>query len=141
MNRENDAIRSDVYPSLYYDDAPAAIDFIERAFGFRRRLVVPGENGGVRHSELTYGNVVVMVGTADAKAGKISPKGSKGASSGLSIRVEDPDAHHARSVAAGADVVRPLEDAPYGSRGYMVKDPEGHYWYFATYKPGAHWTE
>jgi uncharacterized glyoxalase superfamily protein PhnB len=138
---DSDSIRSDVYPSLYYDDAAAAIDYIERTFGFRRRLVVSGENGRVVHSELSYGNVVVMVGSTDETRGRVSPLGARGATGGLSIRVEDPDAHHARSAAEGAEIVHPLKDEDYGSRGYMVKDPEGHLWYFGTYRPGGHWSE
>jgi uncharacterized glyoxalase superfamily protein PhnB len=49
--------------------------------------------------------------------------------------VDDPDAHHERAVAAGATVVRPLEDMEYGSREYSVRDPEGNLWSFGTYDP------
>ena len=44
--------------------------------------------------------------------------------------VDDPDAHHAKAVAEGANVIRPLQDEPYGARGYMAEDPEGHQWFF-----------
>jgi uncharacterized glyoxalase superfamily protein PhnB len=40
-------------------------------------------------------------------------------------------------VAAGARVVRELEDMPYGSREYSVRDPEGNLWSFGTYDPYA----
>jgi uncharacterized glyoxalase superfamily protein PhnB len=49
----------------------------------------------------------------------------------------DPDAHHARAVAAGARIVRELEDMSYGSREYSVRDPEGNLWSFGTYDPAA----
>jgi len=129
------------YPCLTYDDAPAAIEFLCRAFGFRRRLVVPGENGAVKHSELTFGDGVVMVGSADPAKQHMSPRALPGLHGGLCVRVDDPDAHHARAVAEGAEITRPLQDEDYGSRGYMARDPEGHEWYFGTYVPGAHWTE
>ena len=44
-------IPSNIYPSLYYDDAPAAIEWLCRVFGFKKRLVVPDSSGGVRHSD------------------------------------------------------------------------------------------
>ena len=54
-----------IYPSLSYDDAPAAIEWLCRAFGFQKRLVVPGPGGTVLHSELSYGSdVVIMVGSS-----------------------------------------------------------------------------
>jgi uncharacterized glyoxalase superfamily protein PhnB len=53
------------------------------------------------------------------------------------VVVEDPDAHHARAVAAGAKVVMPLEDKDYGGRGYSARDLEGHVWSFGNYDPLA----
>jgi len=52
------------------------------------------------------------------------------------VYVEDVDAHHARARAAGAEIVRPLQDTDYGSREYSVRDLEGHLWSFGTYHPG-----
>ena len=130
---------SDIYPSLCYEDAPAAIAWLCRAFGFTERLVVPGPNNTVMHSELSLGNGVIMVGSPHAERGFIAQKPHAGSSQCLSVRVDDPDAHHARAVAAGAVITRPLQDEEYGSRGYMATDPEGHQWYFGTYRPGAYW--
>lgn len=130
---------SDISPSLTYDDAPAAIDWLCRAFGFRRRFVVPGEGGRIEHSELTLGNGVVMIGSPKAEDRRMSPKALAGVAQALSVYVPDPDAHHATSVAAGARVVRPLRTEDYGARGYMVSDLEGHLWYFGNYRPGAYW--
>ncbi len=55
----------------------------------------------------------------------------------LYLVVEDPDRHFRRAVEAGAEVVRPLEDTDYGSRGYTARDPEGNLWSFGTYQPAA----
>lgn len=130
---------SNIYPSLTYDDAPAAIEWLCRAFGFKKRLVVPGPDGTVMHSELSFGSDVIMIGSPKPDQGRIGPGGLAGVSQGISLRVDDPDAHFALAVKAGADIVRPLRDEEYGSRGYMAKDPEGHLWYFGTYRPGAYW--
>ena len=130
---------ADIYPSLCYEDAPAAIDWLCKAFGFTQRLVVPGPDGTIRHSELSYGNGVIMVGSPRADRGVVSPRRQSGVSQALSVCVDDPDAHHARAKAAGAVIVQPLRDEEFGARGYLAKDLEGHQWYFATYRPGAHW--
>ena len=130
---------SDIYPSLTYDDAPAAIDWLCRAFGFTRRFVVPGPNNRVEHSELSLGTGVIMIGSPKPEDGQLSPRALTGTSQGLSVFVEDPDAHHQVAVAAGARVIRPLRTEEYGARGYMALDPEGHRWYFSTYRPGEYW--
>ncbi len=136
---EQERTSANIYPSLTYDDAPAAIEWLCRAFGFRKRLVVPGPGETVMHSELSVGPGVVMVSSPRPEQGRVSPRGLTGVSQALSVRVEDPDAHFVRAQAAGAVILRPLQDEDYGSRGYMVSDPEGHVWYFGTYLPGAWW--
>ncbi len=55
----------------------------------------------------------------------------------LYLIVADPDAHHARAVAAGATVTRELVDTDYGSREYSILDPEGNGWSFGTYDPAG----
>ncbi|MFZ4286692.1 VOC family protein [Variovorax sp. HJSM1_2] len=130
---------SDLYPSLTYDDAPAAMAWLCRAFGFSQRFVVPGEGDRVEHSELSLGSSVVMVSSPKAEFRSFSPRKLGGVSQVLSLFVDDPDTHSAVALAAGAEVVRPLQTEEYGARGYMVRDPEGHLWYFGNYRPGAYW--
>ena len=130
--------QGNLYPCFCYDDAPRAIDFLERAFGFKRRLVVPGPDGTVMHSELEYEGGVIMVSSPKPERNWVAP-GKQGRSASACVRVSDPDAHCARAQAAGAQITQPVKDEHYGSRGYMAKDPEGNEWYFGTYVPGAHW--
>ena len=113
-------------PTLRYTDAAAAIDFLERAFGFQRR---PG--GTLEHSELTHGRGMVMLGTR-----KPGDRFETGRAVVYAI-VDDPDAHHDRAKAAGATIVMELTDQPYGSREYAAEDPEGNVWSFGTYDPFA----
>ena len=128
---------STVIPSLRYRDAPAAVTWLAEAFGFEERLVVPTEDGRVAHAEMTYGTGMVMFGSIwDDDLNVTTPEALRGASThGIFVIVEDPDAHHARAVAAGAEIVRELRDEDYGSRGYSARDPEGHLWHFGTYEP------
>jgi len=58
----------------------------------------------------------------------------------ISVYVEDPDAHFARATAAGAEIMQELKDEDHGARGYLARDPEGNYWYFSNYQPGAYWS-
>jgi uncharacterized glyoxalase superfamily protein PhnB len=130
---------SNIYPSLTYDDAPAAIEWLGRAFGFEQRLRVPGPDGTVMHSELSLGPGVIMVSSARPDEGRVSPRGLPGVNQALCVHVEDPDAHCARAKAAGAEITREPQDEEYGGRGYMAKDVEGHRWYFGSYRPGSWW--
>src|SRR5262245_58488703 len=97
-----DAPAGTLYPSLTYEDAPAAIEWLCRAFGFTKRLVVPGPDGTVKHSELSLGAGVIMVSSPKPEQGRASLRGLASVPQAISVRVDDPDAHFARAVAAGA---------------------------------------
>ncbi len=137
----NALVPCDVYPSLVYDDAPAAIEWVCRAFGFKRRLVVPGTENRIEHSELSFGSVVVMISSPSERYGTVGPRRQTGTSQCLILRVDDPDAHYRTAKAEGAEILEGLTDHEYGSRGYMARDPGGHVWYFATYRPGTYSTD
>jgi uncharacterized glyoxalase superfamily protein PhnB len=119
-----------VFPTLSYDDAQAAIDFLVEAFGAERHAVYTGDDGRIQHAEVRFGNGIVMFGSA----GEEFPA-TRGRGGGICVVVADPDAHHDRAKAAGAEITRELEDTSYGSREYAAKDPEGNSWYFGTYQP------
>jgi uncharacterized glyoxalase superfamily protein PhnB len=136
--------RVNVIPGMRYHDAPAAIDWLCRAFGFEKHLVVPGEKDGVIvHAQLRYGNGMVMLGSTGAHGGGFdelmtTPRQIQGRETQSAyVIVEDVDAHHDRAVAAGAEVVMPLEDKDYGGRGYSCRDLEGHIWSFGDFDPFA----
>ncbi|MDX3074436.1 VOC family protein [Streptomyces sp. NPDC088354] len=123
-----------VCPTLRYKDARAAIAFLTDAFGFTEVAVHEGADGTVQHAELAYGNGLVMLGSERSGSPFSRIAGDLGAVS-VYVVVDDTDAHHARAVAAGAEVVLPLTDQDYGSRDYTARDPEGNLWSFGTYVP------
>jgi uncharacterized glyoxalase superfamily protein PhnB len=130
---------STVIPAMRYHDANAAIEWLCKAFGFEKHLVVPGENGTVAHAQLAFGNGMIMLGSAreDEFGQWVKPPretGGIGTQSAYVI-VEDADAHYARAKAAGAEIVMEVEDQDYGGRLYSCLDPEGHLWSFGTYDP------
>jgi uncharacterized glyoxalase superfamily protein PhnB len=127
-----------IFPALRYRDAPAAIEWLGRAFGFEARMVVDGAPGTVAHAELACGRAMIMLGSARAPdADEYSAAAPPPGGTALYMVVEDPDAHHERARAAGAEIVRALNDTDYGSREYAARDPEGNVWSFGTYQPWA----
>ena len=131
-----------IVPSLRYRDAPAAIDWLCKAFGFEKQLVVPGEAGTIAHAQLVFGNGMIMLGSArDDDIGRLQrPLDAPDApvSESAYVIVSDVDAHHARADAAGATVVMAPADQDYGGRLYACRDPEGNLWHFGSYDP---WTD
>jgi uncharacterized glyoxalase superfamily protein PhnB len=131
--------RSTVIPALRYRNAPAAIDWFCQVFGFEKKAVYEGPDGSIMHAELTLNGGMIMLGSCrdDEYASRYkSPEDLGGVETrGAYIVVADADAAHARAVAAGAQIIRPLQDTTYGSREFAVKDPEGHSWGAGTYDP------
>jgi uncharacterized glyoxalase superfamily protein PhnB len=124
---------------MRYRDAATAIEWVCKAFGFEKHLVVPGENGTVAHAQLAFGNGMIMLGSArDDEFGQwVKPPretGGVGTQSAYVV-VDDADAHYARAKAAGAEIVMEVADQDYGGRLYACRDPEGHLWNFGTYDP------
>ena len=131
-----------IVPSLRYRDAPAAIDWLCKAFGFEQHLVVPGEAGTIAHAQLVFGNGMIMLGSArDDDLGRLQrPLDAPDVpvSESAYVIVSDVDAHHGRAAAAGATVVMAPADQDYGGRLYACRDPEGNLWHFGSYDP---WTD
>ena len=91
----------DVYPSLRYQNAMAAIDWLENAFGFKRVVVYPGDDGGVAHAELAFGNGAIMLGSVQHAAGQTRTNAGEEASV-IYLRVDDVEAHYNRAKNYGA---------------------------------------
>jgi uncharacterized glyoxalase superfamily protein PhnB len=123
-----------IYPVLKYEDARAAIEFLERAFGFERHAVYDGQHGGVGHAELRLGEEYVMLGSTSEGEERFNQGAGR---TSLYVVVDDPDALHDRAKEAGATIERELTDQDYGSREFTARDPEGNLWSFGTYRPAA----
>jgi uncharacterized glyoxalase superfamily protein PhnB len=54
-----------------YPNAGAAIDWLCKAFGFEKKMVVPAEGGRVAHAELVLGNGMIMLGDAETEYGRV----------------------------------------------------------------------
>jgi uncharacterized glyoxalase superfamily protein PhnB len=130
-----------ISPAMRYRNAPAAIEWLGRAFGFEKHLVVPGPNDTILHAQLTYGNGMIMLNSKlDTAFNQLikQPEDLGGVETQCPyIVVDDADAHYAQAKAAGATIVVDIFDASYGGRGYSCKDLEGHMWSFGTYNQWA----
>ena len=132
-----------VIPMLTYEDGPAAMDWLARAFGFRELVRMVGDDGRLAHGEMAVdegeqGRIMLAAATplyespkhhrehcAQASAWSATPWVIDGAL----VYVDDIDAHYARAVAAGAVILSELEDG-FPARRYRVEDGEGHRWMF-----------
>jgi uncharacterized glyoxalase superfamily protein PhnB len=124
-------------PFLNYANAPAALDWLTGAFGFERTEVHEGEKGTIVHAEMRFADGLIMLGSAgENDLGMKTPKELGAVNQGVYVIVDNGiEAHYERALAAGAEVVRPLHDTDYGSRDYIVRDPEGNLRSFGTYRP------
>lgn len=121
-------------PSVNYRDPAAALDWLERAFGFERVMVITDDKGEVGHAEMSFrgGSDLVMIGGEWADF--VASPASVGGRNTQRIHVQVPDGldeHCAHARAAGAKIVREPQDEFYGDRAYMARDLEGHVWTFA----------
>lgn len=128
-----------IIPTLKYEDAETAIKWLCDAFDFKKHLVVAGDAGQIAHAQLTFGNGMIMLGSARDNAFDRYQKtpnsvGGVGTQSPYII-VEDVDAHCTRATKAGAKVVLQPEDQDYGGRAYSCLDLEGNLWNFGSYNP------
>ncbi len=128
-----------ISPSLFYDDATAAIDWLTRAFGFEVQKRVEDDQGRIVHSQLVLNGGLIMVGQTGLQPDREyqkSPRTIGGANTqSLAVYVDDADAHCERARAAGAEITMEPATQDYGEgywvdRSYGTLDQEGHHWWF-----------
>jgi uncharacterized glyoxalase superfamily protein PhnB len=129
-----------VIPMIAYENGPAAMDWLARAFGFRERARMLGQEGRLSHGEMQAGEGVIMLATPSPHYH--GPKKHREESDaarrwsevpyiidGVLVYVDDVDAHFERAKGAGATILSPVEETPDGKR-YRAEDLEGHRWMF-----------
>lgn len=131
-----------IIPNILYKDATAAIEWLCAAFGFEKHLIVPDEKGLIVHAELTLGDVMIMVGSANKRSeySKLIKQpndiGSFETQSPYIVLDEnDIDAHYETAKSQGAKIIIELKSQDYGGKDYACYDLEGHLWNFGSYDP------
>ncbi len=130
-----DAPPPQVWPTLRARDARGLIRFLVDAFGFEETAVY-GEGDTVHHAQLSWppGGGIMLGSARDTPD---DPWPVQPGTVGCYVVTDDPDALHARAVAAGAEITDPLHETDYGSRDFAARDPEGNRWSFGTYRGEA----
>jgi len=130
-----------VIPMLAYENGPAAMDWLARAFGFKERTRMLGEGGRLSHGEMEAGEGMIMLATTPSpyyhgpKRHREESEAARRWSEvpyivdGVLVYVRDVDEHFVRAKAAGATILSPLEQGGEGKR-YRAEDIEGHRWMF-----------
>jgi PhnB protein len=133
-----DRYRYAVIPHIMVDDAAAAIDFYERAFGASEAFRIDAPGGGILHAEITIGRSALMLGDAGAGGAETAAFAAPASLGGgtsvmLHVFVPDVDSLARRAEAAGAEILQPPTDMFHGDRTVILKDPSGHRWVFLTH--------
>lgn len=122
-----------ITPYLVVRDAPAAISFYAQAFGAVERLRLTDADGRrVRHAELAIGDSRLLITDIPLAPETKIPDADDISPVWLYMYVTDPDTVFDRAVSAGADVVTPVGDQPWGDRYGCVRDPFGYRWGIAS---------
>jgi PhnB protein len=116
-----------IMPMLSLRNATRASEFYQRAFGARELSRVTSPEGRVV-AVLAIDDAEFGVVDEAPQVGNLSPDTLGGTSVRISLHVADPDAVAQRAIDAGAELIFPVEDQPYGMRQGRVQDPFGHHW-------------
>jgi PhnB protein len=122
-----------VTPYLAVDDATAAIDFYQRAFGAKERVRMSGPGDSIMHAELEIGDSLLMLSDPFPQASTRPPKDLGGTSASIFLYVEDIDAVYKQAIDAGGSSLMEPDDMFWGDRFGSVQDPFGHSWTIATH--------
>ena len=131
--------KATVIPAMRYRDAPAAIEWLCDNLGFEKHLVVPDEEGGIAHAQLSFGNGMIMLSSVrESEFGNLMKQPDEiGGAETVSpyLIVDDADAVYAKVKAAGGKILIEIKDEDYGGRGFSCRDLEEHIWNVGTYDP------
>jgi len=122
-----------VTPYLIVKDAAGAIEFYRAHFGGVEIMRLPGPSGRIGHAEIRLGDSTIMLADEFPEMGARSPQTLGGSPVSLLLYVDDVDGVVARAAAAGAQILRPLQNQFYGDRSATLLDPFGHTWTVATH--------
>ncbi|HKP72394.1 MAG TPA: VOC family protein [Pyrinomonadaceae bacterium] len=120
-------------PYLCVKGAANAIEFYKQAFGATEVSRMDSPDGKIAHAEIKVGEATIMLADEFPDMGFNSPQSLGGTPVTLALYFEDVDAVAGRAIAAGAKVLRPVDDQFYGDRAGKFEDPFGHVWMIATH--------
>jgi uncharacterized glyoxalase superfamily protein PhnB len=129
MGAPTQTVRTEIIPYIFYRDVPAALGWLTRAFGFTEEMRHATPGG--MHAQMTLDGQRIMMGQSSEEWRMLSPRDTEAATQGIFVYLANVDTHYERARAAGAEIVHPPRDEPYG-RTYTARDLDGHPWFFTT---------
>lgn len=120
-------------PYLVVKDAAKALEFYQKAFGAKEVMRMGEPGGRIGHAEIKIGEALVMLSDEFPDFGNLGPQSIGGTPVSMMLYVEDVDGFVNKAVAAGAKILKPVENQFWGDRTSLLQDPFGHKWYFATH--------
>ena len=127
-------------PTMVYNDANAALNFLTKALGFTEHFVYRDDKNNLQHAELALGNAMIMISPHNSESAFGKFIGTPADANKLNTQtayfiIDEIDAHYKNAKANGAKIIIDIKDEDYGGRGYSCTDPEGYIWNFGTYDP------
>jgi PhnB protein len=124
-----------VTPYLVIKGAAQAIDYYKKVFGATETVRMNGPNGTIGHAELKIGNSHIMLADENPSMGPGHSSAATIGASPVSLYVYLPNVDEVvkNAAAAGAKILRPVQDQFYGDRNGFIQDPFGHLWGVATH--------
>jgi PhnB protein len=124
-----------ITPYLIIKGAAQAIEYYKKVFGATETVRMNGPDGKVGHAELKIGDSHIMLADENPSMGQghVSAAGIGGSPVSLYLYIPDVDKVVERAVAAGAKILKPVQDQFYGDRSGFIQDPFGHLWGVATH--------
>jgi PhnB protein len=120
-------------PYLVVSDGAQALEFYKQAFGATELLRLADPDGRIAHAEFRIGDSSIMLGGEAPEYGRRGPQSLGGTPVRVHLYVDDVDSLAAKATAAGAKVLRPVQDQFYGDRTGQFQDPFGHVWIISTH--------
>ncbi len=128
-----------IIPTMRYEDANAAIDWLCKNLGFTEHAVFRNEENQVKHAQLIQGTGMIMIGEKIKnefdKLVKVPSEIDGYNTQSAYLIVEKIEEHYKKAKEGGATIVLELTEEDYGGKSYSCKDPEGYLWNFGTYNP------
>lgn len=122
--------RQQIFPYLTYADAPAAIDWLCRVFGFELANSYAAPDGRIAHASLCHGGLYVMLSSEFEQLTNHAPRADQVATSRVHMHVDNIEQHYQHAMREGARIVQGLQDRFWGLRSYHALDLEGYRWSF-----------
>jgi uncharacterized glyoxalase superfamily protein PhnB len=127
-----------VIPTITYRDAATAMVWLCRTFGFTQHAVCTNSDGTIARAELTFGNGMIMLGSAEPEQYGMKEQATKiglATMHSVNLIASDPDTIYVKAKTHGAEIIAEIMDRHYGGRGFSCRDLEGYLWHIDSCNP------